>query len=199
MSLQPAIYSSALSERQVVGFSAISQAGTIDPTEALLSQIWKRNFGPRGLDGNSHLLRSSFGVLRLMKFLREVEAELGYKLPPSKVLRLGTVKAVAASIQSGIWPPTSPAVLIRNGRKDATVYLVSMGDGVFLNLCDLAAQIDFAGQIWGLQLPGLDGEVEPLTSIPDMAQHYVDAMMKQATATTYQMVGHSFGGLVTLR
>jgi thioesterase domain-containing protein len=169
-----------------------------DAVEAELTKIWRRIFNPKGLDERGHLLDSSIGVRRLMRFLRETEATLGYKIPPSALVRLGTVKSLAAAIQSGVWPQPSPLVLLRDGRTDCAVYFVSYGDGVILNLCDLTAFIDFPGQLWGLQLPGLDGETEPLTSILKMAQYFVDAVLEHGTATVYHMIGYSFSGLVVV-
>jgi thioesterase domain-containing protein len=169
-----------------------------DSIEVALMEIWKRNFRPRGMDRDDHILNNAIGVRRLMRFASETEAILGCKIPTTAVLRLGTVKAVAAAIRTGIWPEPSPLLLIRDGRTDSAVYIVSTGDGVIVSLCDVASLIDFPGQIWGLQLPGLDGETEPLTSIPDMAQHYVDAILTHGTASTHHVIGYSFGGLVAV-
>ena len=166
--------------------------------EVALMKIWKRNFRPRGMDGDDHILHNAIGVRRLMRFAAETQAMLGCKIPATAVLRLGTVKAVAAAIQTGAWPKPSPLLLIRDGRTDSAVYIVSTGDGVIVSLCDVASLIDFPGQIWGLQLPGLDGETDPLTSIPDMARHYADAIAKYSTATTHHVIGYSFGGLVAV-
>jgi thioesterase domain-containing protein len=167
-----------------------------DPIEAALMKIWRRNFGPRGMDGSDHILHNAIGVRRLTRFASETEAIFGCKIPATAVLRLGTVKAVAAAIRTGVWPKPSPLLLIRDGWTDSAVYIVSTGDGVIVSLCDVASLIDFPGQIWGLQLPGLDGETEPLTSIPEMAQYYVDAIMAQGAPTTHHVIGYSFGGLV---
>jgi thioesterase domain-containing protein len=170
-----------------------------DKIEAVLTEIWRRNFGPRGPNPDGHLLNSSMGMLRLTRFLQESEATLGCKIPPSALLRLGTVKAVAAAIHSGIWPESSPLILLRDGRTDCAVYFVSSGEGVVLQLCDLIAFIDCPGQIWGLQLAAFDGESEPLKSMQEIAQHYVDAILKHAgTATIHHIVGYSFGGLVAV-
>lgn len=172
---------------------------TPDKIEAALTEIWRRNFGPRGPNPNGHLLQSSVGMLRLTRFLRESEAVLGCKIPPSALLRLGTVKAVAVAIHTGTWPESSPLILLRNGRTDCAVYLISSGEGVVLQLSNLVAFIDFPGQIWGLQLAAFDGDSEPLTSMHDIAQHYVQAILSHAgSASIHHIVGYSFGGLVAL-
>lgn len=169
-----------------------------DALEDELIKIWTRNFGPKGVDANGHLLHSSIGVLRLMRFLREVEVTLGYRIPPTAPLHLGTVRKLAAAIRSGVWPEASPLILLRDGRIDCAVFIVSSGDGVILSMCTMALAIDFPGQIWGLQQPGLDGETEPLASVSMLAQHYVEAMLARGVLSTYHIVGHSFSGLIAV-
>ena len=75
------------------------------------------------------------------------------KVPPDAVVRLGTVKALAAAIDTNAWPPLSPLTLICDGRSDSALYIIPTGDGVILPLCDLAAAIEFPGQI-GFATPG---------------------------------------------
>lgn len=139
----------------------------------------------------------SIGIRRLVRFLKDSES-VGYRIPPSALLHLGGLKPVLAALRSGIWPAPSPLVLIRDGRSDLEVFFVSCGDGMILNLCDVAAALEFPGRIWGLQLPGLDGEAEPLTSIPEMAQYYVDAVLRCRTPASFHLLGYSFGGLIAV-
>jgi thioesterase domain-containing protein len=180
------------SQEQLVSSSALP-----DATQVQLTEIWKQTFGRKGVDG-SRLLDRSFGIRRLVRFLKRTEAELGYRIPPTALLRLGTVEAVSTAIQNDTWPEPSPLILMRDGKTSSALYVTSIGDGYILTLCDLIALIDFPGQIWGLQLPGLDGEREPLTSVSEIAQHHVDAILAHQSITTHHIIGFSFGGLVAV-
>jgi thioesterase domain-containing protein len=169
-----------------------------DPVEATLADLWRRHFRSVGITGDSRLLDGAVGLRRVMRFVRDAEAALGARIPPIGLLHLGTVNAVSAAIATQRWPDPSPRILLRDGSADCTLYVLATGDGVILSLCQLAALIDFPGQIWGLQLPGLDGESAPLTSIADIARHFVDALPARGPRSAYQFVGYSFGGLVAV-
>ncbi|MCW8307851.1 thioesterase domain-containing protein [Acidiphilium sp. PA] len=164
---------------------------------AVITPLWRREFGRKGQDVSAHVLHISVGIGRITRFIDAVEAELGVRIPPTALMRLGTMTALSAAIAHGAFPPASPLVLLRAGRQDAALYVVAAGTGLVLELCELAAGIDFAGQIWALQLPGLDGEAAPLTSIPAMARLYADAIRtRHAGSGAINLIGYSFGGLV---
>jgi thioesterase domain-containing protein len=172
-------------------------AAEIWPVREVVADIWRRVLGPKARDSGLHILRATIGVLRLARFQKEIAGALGVTLPLTALMRLGTVDAIAAAIESGIVPDPSPLVLLRDGQEDLPLYVISAG-GPILELCDLAQLIEFPGQIWGVQLPGLDGEAEPLRCIHAIAGHYLDAILARRPPATFHMVGYSFGGLVAV-
>jgi amino acid adenylation domain-containing protein len=50
--------------------------------------------------------------------------------------------------------------------------------------------------LYGLMAAGLDGDAEPVTSVPEMADHYLDALRRHGVEGPYRLAGWSFGGLV---
>ena len=181
----------------VIGRADEFDTRVIDDVMAVLVPLWRREFGRKGQDVAAHVLHISVGIGRMTRFIDAVEAELGVRIPPTALMRLGTIKALSAAIARGAFPPASPLVLLRDGRDDAALYVVAAGTGLVLELCELAANIEFPGQIWALQLPGLDGEAAPLTSIPAMARLYADAIRARHTGPgAINLIGYSFGGLV---
>ena len=67
-----------------------------------------------------------------------------------------------------------------------------------LELCDLVRLIDYPGQIWGLQVPGFDGEAEPLDDLSAFGAYYGEAIMARQPAGPYHLVGYSFGGAAAI-
>jgi thioesterase domain-containing protein len=173
-----------------------ASSGSVEPIVAVLIPIWRRVFGPKGQDTSAHILRISVGIGRMTRFIDAVESALGVRIPPTALMRLGTIPALAGAIADGTWPPPSPLVLLRDGNADAALYIVAAGTGLVLELCELASCIAFPGQIWALQLPGLDGEAPPLTDIPTMARYYTDAIVARGHTGPVNLIGYSFGGLV---
>ena len=161
-----------------------------------LAAIWRSALGPKA-DRQAHVLHMYVGMGRVMRFVEEAQAALGVHIPVSAVLRLGTVAALAEAIETGRdWPPHAPLILLRAGSPEQCLYIVSTGIGLILDLCELAQHIDFPGEIWGLQPPGIDGEAEPLIGIPDIAQHYVEAILAYAPGATTHVMGYSYSGLI---
>ncbi len=130
-----------------------STAAEIWPVREVVADIWRRVLGPKARDSGLHILRATIGVLRLARFQKEIAGALGVTLPLTALMRLGTVDAIAAAIESGIVPDPSPLVLLRDGQEDLPLYVISAG-GPILELCDLAQLIEFPGQIWGGPLSG---------------------------------------------
>ncbi len=117
-----------------------------DDVEATLARIWRATLGPKGRDVTRHILHVPVGLRRLLRFTSEAEAALGVKIPPSALMRLGTIKRLAEAIERGEWPEPSPLALLRDGDGEDVLYVVSAGSGVVLELCDLALLIDFPGR-----------------------------------------------------
>jgi thioesterase domain-containing protein len=180
------------------GTSEETASVEVASVETVLTDIWRRVFGAKGRDTDGHILHIPVGMRRVVRFLQDVEATLGVRIPPTALLRLGTIKAVAAAIEQGVWPAPSPLVLLRDGGGEGALYIVSAGSGLILELCDLALLIDFPGQIWALQAPGLDGEAAPLSSIGDYAAHYAAGIRGRGARGPCHLIGYSFGGLVVV-
>jgi thioesterase domain-containing protein len=164
--------------------------------EEILTNAWRRVLGPKGQETGGNILHASVGLRRLVRFQKEVESALGVQIPPTVLLRLGTIDAIADAIRRDAWPAPSPLVLLRDGRPDMAIYIPSSASGFILELCELAVHIEFPGQIWGLQLPGLDGEAEPLNSIGAMARHYADAILQCSPTRACHLIGYSGAGVV---
>jgi len=166
--------------------------------EAALADIWRRTLGRKGRDTSAHLLHIQVGLKRLLRLLKEVEHQLGVRVPPTAALRLGTIAALSEAIAQRSWPAASPLVLLRDGDPEHPLYIVSAGSGLVLELCDLATHLSYPGQIWGLQLPGLDGEAAPLVTIEAMAAHYVMHIRRMGVPGPCHLIGYSFGGIIAV-
>jgi thioesterase domain-containing protein len=166
-------------------------------TEQLVADTWRKALCPKARSTSGRLLEFSVGLQRVLRFLDDIEAEFGVKIPPTIAMQLGSVQAIANAIDTNTWPTPSSLVVLRDGDDSETLFILSAGSGVILELCDLAQLISFPGKIFGLQLPGLAGETEPLTSIPAMAEFYRDIILRHAPTGKVHIIGYSFGGIVT--
>ncbi len=176
----------------------MSSIVTSKSTEQLVGEIWRQALGPKARETSGRILEISIGLQRVLRFLSDIETAFGVKVKPTVAMQLGSVQALAKAIDTDVWPAPSALVMLRDGDDSEILYIVSAGSGVVLELCDLAQLITFPGKIFGLQLPGLAGEAEPLTSIGAIAEHYKTSILQYAPLSKIHVLGYSFGGLVAL-
>lgn len=163
----------------------------------IISEIWLRTLGPKASKANASLIRSGLGALRIFRMLDEIERELGVTIPIATALKLGTVKGIAAAIQTDRWPSPSPLILLKDGQDHSPLYLVPGGVGLILELCSLAAKIDYPGKIWGLNLQGYEGDTPRLGTVGDMAADLADNLPVNQNEPI-NIIGYSFGGLLAV-
>jgi thioesterase domain-containing protein len=166
-------------------------------TEQLVAEAWRRALGPKARSGGERILATSIGLQRLLRFLADIDKMFGVKIPPAIAIQLDSIQAIANAIDTGLWPAPSSLVMLRDGDTRDVLFIVSAGSGVILELCDLAQLISFPGRIYGLQMPGLAGETDALTSIPEMAEHFKTVILATAPEAKINVIGYSFGGIVT--
>lgn len=80
--------------------------------------------------------------------------------------------------------------------KQPCLFLIHPIGGHIFHYRDLVSQLDIKISIYGLQAQGLDGQVEPLTTIEAMATHYLKTLQTVQSEGEYLLGGASFGGIV---
>jgi acetoacetyl-CoA synthetase len=67
-----------------------------------------------------------------------------------------------------------------------------------MDFFELVKHIETPRPIYGMQARGTDGVDEPLDTIEDMAQFFLDAIKTIQPSGPYLLIGYSLGGLITL-
>ncbi len=162
---------------------------------ATVHSLWVRHLGPRAAGPRTSVLHTGVGLKRIVRLQQALCAELAVTIPLTALLRLGTAEALADAVRDGALPPPSPYLLLRDGEANRPpLYVLSAGSGLVLELCDLVRRIDYAGQVWGIHVPGLDGEAAPMSDLAAFGAFYSAAIMARQPAGPCHIVGYSFGG-----
>ena len=172
----------------------------LGPRSALefrLVRIWEEVLGaaPIGVrDGFFDLGGHSLLATRL---LTEVERRLGARVSLNTLFQHGTIEAMAEAIATGRGgEPFSSLVPIKPEGTLAPFFCVHPGGGSVLSYFALAEHFPADRPFYGLQAPGLDGEMEPLRSVEALAALHVQAIRSAFPEGPYHLGGHSFGGSV---
>jgi amino acid adenylation domain-containing protein len=133
-------------------------------------------------------------AVRMLGLLGE---RLGVVVPVSLLQRAPTVAGLAQALHQGNACPEEPlAVEIQAGAGLAPLWLLHPVGGHVVFARRLAARLDPARPVIGIQAQGLDGRREPLRTVDDMAALYLTLIRARQPQGPYHLAGPSFGGLL---
>jgi acyl-CoA synthetase (AMP-forming)/AMP-acid ligase II/thioesterase domain-containing protein/acyl carrier protein len=136
----------------------------------------------------------SLNASALMARLAEV---LGTRLPPTALFEAPSARALAARIAGdagAAWGPLVPFRVVGSG---APLFFVHAIGGGVLFFSKLAAHLE-GRPFFGLQAPGFDGRDAPLSEVPQLAAHYVEAVAARQPRGPYRLGGFCMGAAVAL-
>jgi thioesterase domain-containing protein/malonyl CoA-acyl carrier protein transacylase/NAD(P)-dependent dehydrogenase (short-subunit alcohol dehydrogenase family) len=109
----------------------------------------------------------------------------------------GAVRVAGPAPALAIVPPAwSPLVTIRAGDTYPPLFCVHGAGGNVLVFRELVRRLPAGQTVYGLQARGVDGRLNPLTRIEDMASLYVDAIRSVQPSGPYLLSGYSGGGVI---
>jgi len=167
-----------------------------DLVELELQKIWEQVLGvPVGIDDDFFDLGGH--SLLALKVVTRIGLRFGRALPVATLFQAGTVESVALRLRHAVPPQATPLVEIRSGGGSETLFFVHPGGGGVLGYSPLARRLD-ARRFYGLQAPGLEDEREPLGSVDELAELYLQSVRAAQPKGPYRLGGWSMGGLVAL-
>jgi acyl-coenzyme A synthetase/AMP-(fatty) acid ligase/thioesterase domain-containing protein/acyl carrier protein len=111
--------------------------------------------------------------------------------------RCGTIARLAAAVEDGSWSEFDhPAVVLRAGEPEQTIFLFPGAGSDVVALWELAHALPTGLRVVGFQYPGLDGESPYKLTVEELARHFVDHLVHHQPQGPYRLAGSSFGGLV---
>jgi len=171
------------------------------PTEVRLAKLWAQllNLEQVGIQDNFFELGGD--SLLAAQLVDRVQTQLQLKLSLSDFFLAPTIEQLARLLEQddqehGAKRPRSPLVLLQPSGLEPPFFCVHPIFGVVLPYVELAAQLGDNQPFYGLQSLGLDGTYLPLTTIEEMATHYLEAVRSVQPQGPYYLGGWSFGGLV---
>jgi amino acid adenylation domain-containing protein len=167
--------------------------------EKLLRTIWADVLGLKasaiGTEDNFFELGGhSLGATRVVSLVRH---SFGVDLPVREIFQKPTIKALAAHLPTQETGHVGPAVELKPGR-GKPIFLVHEFEGLAMAYQGLVEKMRTDRPIFAFQCPGLGGECEPITSIPELAKTYLKALLEVQPKGPYTLGGWSMGGLIAL-
>ncbi len=137
---------------------------------------------------------------------------LGFRIPHNLFLEQPTIDAIARYLAVGESPAfeaedTGDTGAVVQVNDSASTYLLGLTGarpffcvggavGAAYYLLPLARDIGSARPFYGVRAPGYDGAEEPLDTVEELAEQYIESIRLVQPYGPYLLGGHSFGGVV---
>ncbi|MGI9543935.1 MAG: amino acid adenylation domain-containing protein [Cyclobacteriaceae bacterium] len=166
--------------------------------ESQLVEMWESLLGVKRVgvtDGFFDL--GGHSLLAAQLFLR-IDKKFGKSLPLASLFESPTIKHQAKMIESNngksSWPSLVP---VQPKGSSPPLFLVHGAEGNVLLYRELAQILNRYDQpVYALQSQGLDGRSSFIPQMEEMAQHYVDEIIKKFPDGPYFLGGYCLGGTI---
>ncbi|MEM1169010.1 MAG: thioesterase domain-containing protein [Cyanobacteria bacterium P01_H01_bin.35] len=129
--------------------------------------------------------------------MTQIEQQFGKKLPLATLFQSTTISEKATLLKDYEESQLlSPVVKMKSGDDGLPLFFISPSSGNSLFYMDLARKMNTKQPIYGLQAPGLNGEREALTTLPELAAYYIKAIKTIQQTGHYHIVGFCVAGFL---
>ena len=147
------------------------------------------------IDVEQSLMSMGFDSIMAIELLRQIKTDLKVDISVATLFQNPSIDNLASFLKSSINKSCSVLVPIKTSGNQYPLFCVHPVGGNVLCYADLAHHLDRNYPVYGLQSFGLDGQ-QPLTSIEEMASHYIAAIQLNQPYGPYRLIGWSMGGII---
>ena len=140
----------------------------------------------------------SLGALQLVDLIAE---RLQVEIPLSTMFEESQVGQIAAFIDESeageAGPESRPAGMyaLRSAGSKLPLFLGPLGNGGLRGYRKLIAQLDPDRPVYGMQAPGVDGELDPYRTVEEMGRHFAAEIAAFQPVGPILLGGFSYGGI----
>jgi acetoacetyl-CoA synthetase len=177
--------------------SVVSKATTLSTIPTLL-QIWQRLLQVPSVSPDDNFFELGGDSALAIQLFDQIDEIYGRALPPVMIYHVQTISSLAVLIEQQSTPELSPLILLKEGSTARPLYIAPGLGGGPAEFFQLVKYIQAPNPIYGLQPKGIEGLDDPCERIEDMAEFYLQALLRFQARGPYLLAGYSLGGLVAL-
>ncbi len=182
---------------RTVGQTEEASVAPRDDIEQRLARIWCDILRIPAVGVHDNFFELGGESLLAVRMFVRIETEFGRELPLATLLQAGTIESLASRIREEGWvPPWSPLIPLQTRGARTPLFWIHGVGGNVLNYRSLALRLGEDQPFYGLQARGMDGKLEPVATIEEMAALYLSEIRKVQPRGPYVLGGSSFGGVV---
>jgi pimeloyl-ACP methyl ester carboxylesterase len=176
---------------------AVGYVAPQTPVQEALCKIFADVLGVEKVGIDDDFFERGGHSLLAVRLVHRIEQEFHRSFPLATLFTAKTVAQlcdVVAASQRDI--TYSPLVQIRAGSAGAPLFILPGAGGHAMAFSALAGRLDLDAPVYGLELQGLDGRIQPHETIEEMASYFIDLVQGVQGQGPYYLAGYSFGGRV---
>lgn len=194
--------------------AADGRATPTDDLERRVRDIWEEVLGVEGIGAHDDFFDLGGQSILAVRLTQRIKREFGLEFGIAVLFEARTVAHLAALLREALASASShhrAATDSAHGEREygwsvlvpikptgsrPPLFCVHGAFGHVLRFHALAAHLDPGQPFYGLQAQGLNGRQRPLSTIPEMARHYLEAIRRVQPHGPYFLGGYSGGGAV---
>ena len=167
-----------------------------DPIETRLSALWCEVLGREVVGIDESFFDLGGDSLAAVRLFAAIERRFGRVLPLAGIFEAPTVADQAALLRDALLPAAPAPVVTLCAGGGRPLFCVPAVDGYPFVYLPLSRRLAGERPLHVLQFPGLDGVGAPLDGVEALAAELVGRMRGVQPHGPYELLGHSFGGMV---
>ncbi len=187
----------ALPEPERDAYARRGYEGPQGETESKLAKIWEKLLGTPRVGRHDNFFELGGHSLLVIQLMVEVQRSFGINISVRDVFMSPTLAELAAALKRGDLAIRHQNLIpVRPAGTQTPLFVVHALGGLVNYVADLAPFIDADVPIYGLEATGFGPGQEPLKTIEEMAELYVDCIRQVQPHGPYRVAGWSAGGTI---
>jgi thioesterase domain-containing protein/acyl carrier protein len=166
--------------------------------ERVMAEVWSEVLDVERVGMEDDFFELGGHSLLAVRLLARVRQRFGRVLPLGELFRSPTPRALAAAVAGGTADASGNLVPIQAGGTLPPFFCVHPAGGTVFHYAELARLLGPDQPFYGLQATGVQGEAEPLATVHEMADRYLDQVRRVQPRGPYFLGGWSAGGVIAL-
>ncbi|WP_293091572.1 non-ribosomal peptide synthetase/type I polyketide synthase [Moorena sp. SIOASIH] len=166
------------------------------PNEEIIANIFAKVLGVQDVGIHDNFFELGGHSLLAVRLMSQIKQQFQINLPLATLFQSPTIEQLASLLGSSVNTQNPILVGIKTSGNQPPLFCIHPLGGNLLCYAELARHLDQDYPVYGLQSLGLDGQQQPLTSVEEMASHYIQAIQQIQPQGSYHLIGWSFGGVI---
>ncbi len=162
-----------------------------------LATLWQEVLGVGDIGIHDNFFDSGGDSLKAVRLVARLEMRFEVKVPVASLFGAQTISQLAHIIHNEIhdW---SPIVPIQPQGHKTPIFAVHALGAMVLSYEPLSRALGKNQPFYGIQAYGFEEGQTPYTDLHEMVSFYTQAIIEQQPEGPYQVMGHSFGGIIAV-